>query len=181
MGFCCSRLRRAMTRRRAGRPRWQIFQNGNQFDDERRQQQDVKADDPADQNHRHAINSLIEPEAQPSGICQKQLQSVRRHGDGERQNHPGAAQGRHAEEGFEFSGNSPAALKPIRLPRQSSFLKVSRARHQIDPRKNRISSAHASPRAGQGTRRKLTNCSSSTNSAGNPWRKWKRSNPCATA
>ncbi len=68
---------------RASRPSGQVFQNGKQFDDEGWQEQNMKTEDPTEQNHRHAINGLINK--RPAERSKDQLQPVRRHGSGQRE------------------------------------------------------------------------------------------------
>ena len=85
---------------RASRPSGQVFQNGNEFDDKRGQEQNMKTDNPTDQNHRDTINGLVNE--RPAHRAEEQLQSIRRHGYSQRENHAWPGQRRRAEKGIEF-------------------------------------------------------------------------------
>ena len=81
----------------AGRPSGQLINERNQLNNESGQQKEMKADDPTDQNHRDAINGLINEH--PAERAKEQLCAVRRQGDGQRDDDSLAGQGPGAEPG----------------------------------------------------------------------------------
>ena len=62
----------------------------------------MKSDDPADQNHRHAINGLIAEN--PADRAEKELQAVREHSQRQGKDDPRARQFWHAKHPIQLVG-----------------------------------------------------------------------------
>ena len=80
----------------AGNPSGEIIENGNQFDDKRGKQQDVKTDDPTDEHGGDEVDGLVN--APPAERREQELQAIGRHGDGQGEDHAGGCQSRRGEE-----------------------------------------------------------------------------------
>jgi hypothetical protein len=107
---------------RASSPRWQVFQNGNEFDNECGQQQNVKANRPTRQRHRDTINGLIAEN--PAERAEEKLQSIGKYCHGKCENNSRARQFWRAKHPFQPVGQFHLLdeLKPISLPIPRLFL-----------------------------------------------------------